>query len=524
MKLHVKIILTISTLIIAIIGLLYFVFSLSQNRSVEEQMGMSTLNFAHAIASMDIVEEGLYNKVDYRTIQEFISEIQEKTTYQYIIVMDMEGIQYSYPYDVGLGREYKNGGEDKVLLEGVSYVNADRNELISAIRGFAPVFYEGKQVGAVLVALLTDEVQSQMHENRLVLEVALFVGLFFGVFFASYLAYNIKKAIFGLEPKEIGILLSERELIFDTIEKAIVSVDCEGKLLLYNKAAEALLNIPEDSIGTNINEYNAYLGEVFRNTIEDGKNQYNQHLISDNKHIIINSCMMLDPDKQKIGLVASIEELTIAIEYAYELTGYQEIIDSLRAQNHEFLNKLHTIGGLIQLGNMEEALNYIDALSVRGKELQHILIKHIHSKKIAGLLLAKSQRFYENKVIFDLLHESRVYQIPNGMTEESVCSIIGNLLENSFEALKSFQEDQAPLCEIFIYSDQEKLEIIVHNNGPEILVDEDQLFKRGYSTKESGQNQVGQGLYLIKEIVNQFGGSITFENEEGVTWYVNVPK
>ncbi len=44
---------------------------------------------------------------------------------------------------------------------------------------------------------------------------------------------------------------------------------------------------------------------------------------------------------------------------AEELTGVRAFIEALRVQNHEYMNKLHTIAGLIQLGKTSEALAYV---------------------------------------------------------------------------------------------------------------------------------------------------------------------
>ena len=42
-----------------------------------------------------------------------------------------------------------------------------------------------------------------------------------------------------------------------------------------------------------------------------------------------------------------------------ELTGAKAMLDTLRAFNHEFLNKLHVILGYLQTGQTEEAINFI---------------------------------------------------------------------------------------------------------------------------------------------------------------------
>ncbi len=526
MKLHIKIMVIMSALIIGIITFLFVAFSQQLNNNMEDQMGISALDFAKAVASLEEVKSGLADHVAYSEVNRFIESIRVNTQYQYVIVMDMEGVQYSYPYESGVGKPYKNGGEKRVLSEGVPYVSADRNELISAIRGFSPVFYEGKQVGAVLVGLLTDEVQRETLTNRRHLEYALAIGLFVGVLIAVFLSMNIKKSIFGLEPYEIAMLISERELIFNSIDLCLLSVDKEGKILFFNQPTQNLLHLPDHAKGQSLDNYHKALTNLFLDVLIREQDQYNEQVIfSERQHLVVSCCLMYDPNKEIVGLVSTISPMNKAIELAYELTDYKDMVESLRAQNHEFLNKLHTLGGLIQLGNSEEALDYIDVLSVRSEGLTHILGEHIQNKKVAGLLLSKYNKYVEGKVEFELIHDSQMSSLPYGITEEGICSIIGNLLDNSYEAVKDMEPSQRPKIEVMIQSDEFQFEMYVNNNGP--IIEEENLvkiFEKGFSTKDSSVKKRGQGLYIVKQLVEQMDGEVTLENDEGVTWYVAIPK
>lgn len=525
MKLQIKIMLILSGLIVFIIGLLYYAFSYHINQSIETQMGASALDFAKTIASMEVVQNGLKKQVPYEDVNNYIESIRVETTYQYIIVMDMQGIQYSYPYVVGIGKPYKNGGEEKVLTKGEAYVSADRNVLVSAIRSFVPVYYEGEQVGAVLVGLLTDQVQKEIESNRRNLETSIVIGFLLSVFVAGLLTFNIKKSIFGLEPKEIAILLGERELVFNTIEKSLLSIDAKGKILIYNKAAANVLGLPEKVTGQNFSQYQPKLAELFMKNMEDETNRYNQQIIIDKLHIIINSCLMYGPNNEIVGLVANIELMTEAIELAFELTGYKEMVDTLRATNHEFMNKLHTIGGLIQLENYEDALDYIDILSVRSKEIQECLSENIGSKRISGLLLGKYNRFVEYNIHFKLDPKSKVQSLPLFVGEEIITTILGNLIDNAFDILLKQTNLQQGLCMIFVQADNNRVIIEVYNNGPMITEEQEpHLFEKGYTTKDNSDKNHGQGLFIVKHLVEQGDGTISFENENGVRWHVEFKK
>ena len=80
-----------------------------------------------------------------------------------------------------------------------------------------------------------------------------------------------------------------------------------------------------------------------------------------------------------IGVVSNIQDLTQVKLMAEELTGYQKMTNALRAQNHEFMNKLHTISGLIQLEAFEEAVDYISVVSDQRERLSGIINDRIEN-------------------------------------------------------------------------------------------------------------------------------------------------
>lgn len=533
MRLYLKFFLIYSLLIVFSMLILYYQLTRHSNRKVEEFIGQNAVEYAGSIALRDDVAKGLATGVSYDVINDKIEELRKTTRYQYIIVMDLEGIQYSYPYESGVGKPYKNGGEERVLTQGESYSNIDRNELISAIRGFAPIYYEGEQVGAVLVGLLTDQVQNEMEENRTSMELTLLGGLILGIIISYFLAKHIKMSMYNLEPGEIAYLLSERELVFNSIDRAILSVDRENRILVFNDKARELFHLDKVSTGENIGRYEGQLAKVFEETMEQGKNRINEEYIFDRKlHLIMNSCLMYNQKNELVGVVSSFEYFDEARKLAYEITDYQDMIDSLRAQKHEFMNKLHILGGLIQLGKTKEALGYVDMLTSHSKRMVELLQERSQCSKISAILLAKYHKFMEAKIDFRLSEDFEIKGIPTSVSEEDLCTVIGNLLENSYEAIleaKEVSEEFQGRIELEIQSDPKKFELILHNNGPQILVHkEEAVYERHFSTKEKTKNQVqrnkkrGQGLYLVKQILNGVNGDIHWRNEEGVTWYVEI--
>ncbi len=107
MNLQYKITLVLSLMLLVVFGAMALMIGEHFQDTLENQMGNNAMDMAVTIAQMDDVEQTLAYKLDYMPLHDKIEKIKSKTRFQYIIVMDMEGIQYSYPYTNGLGKSIK---------------------------------------------------------------------------------------------------------------------------------------------------------------------------------------------------------------------------------------------------------------------------------------------------------------------------------------------------------------------------------------------------------------------------------
>ncbi|MCJ7687792.1 MAG: PAS domain-containing protein [Clostridiaceae bacterium] len=344
LKLQYRLTIFISIIIFIVIGGIGIVSYYQVQNSVETQMGNNAMDLAVTIASIDKIEETLATSKDYKTVQDTIESFREKTRFQYIIVMDMEGMKYSYPYGRSLGKKYADGGEKPVLTKGESYVAKDKNVLFSALRAFVPIYYNGEQVGAVLVGLLTATVYAELGVHMLYLKISLVVGLLLGVGAAALLANSIKKSIFGLEPKEIALLLGQKDLILQNLKNGIIAIDKDGKVILFNKIAKEMLNLEDEDIGKYISDLNMKYSEEIMQVLKNEEAVYNQEIrMCYDKTLMCSHSLLKNPKDEIIGVVSSFQDLTEVKHMAEELTGSKNMTCALRAQNHEFMNKIHTI-------------------------------------------------------------------------------------------------------------------------------------------------------------------------------------
>ena len=206
---------------------------------------------------------------------------------------------------------------------------------------------------------------------------------------------------------------------------------------------------------------------------------------------------------------------------AEELTEVKSYINALRAQHHEHLNKLHVISGLIQLHRFKEAAHYITATMTRQQELFDFLRHNIGSPAISGLLLAKIKEAEENHIECTIDPES---SFPRILEEhlDSFVIIIGNLIQNALDALKTDKVDTKKISILLRYEPDQIL-ISINDTGPGIPKKyHDLIFSKGFTTKEESGKR-GYGLYLLKQHVSRMGGSIQIESSKGTRFIVTIP-
>ncbi len=519
LKLQYRLTIFMSIIIFIVIGSIGVVTYYQAQNSVETQMGNNAMDLAVTIASIDIIKETLATSKDYETVQKTIESFREKTRFKYIIVMDMKGIKYSYPYGNSLGKKYADGGEEQVITKGESYVSKDRNVLISAIRAFVPIYYKGEQVGAVLVGLLTDTVYAELSFHLFCLKIALVGGLLIGIIGAAILSNIIKKSIFGLEPKEIALLLGQRDLILQNLKNGILAIDKDGKVILFNKIAKEILKLEDEDIGKKVSNFNFNYTDEMMEVLRTHEGVYNQEIkIRQNRTLMCSHTLLKNHKEEIIGVVSSFQDLTEVKNMAEELTGIKKMTCALRAQNHEFMNKLHTISGLIQLEEYDEVIEYICHISKMRGEVSDILNKKIKNTYIAGILLAKYNKATEAKISLEIDTDSYIDKIPENITVDEICSVIGNLIENSIEELVKFENGR-----IFIRlnSTNDGLRIRIQDNGPGISENIiDSVFVRGFTTKVGNR---GFGLSIVKQIIDYGGGDINILQENGTIWDIFIP-
>lgn len=337
------------------------------------------------------------------------------------------------------------------------------------------------------------------------------------ILFSMILANSVKKLMFGMEPLEIATLLKERDTILHSVKEGIIAIDQECKITVANQAARSLFPPEEEFVGRDIRDLipDSQLPAV----METQQAKEDQHLFI-NDSVVLTNRVPLVIEGSVVGAIATFRPLTEVSRIAEELTGVKKLVNALRARTHEFLNKLHVISGLIQLEAYNEAHNYIMEVTSRERNFVSFIIDHIHPLAVAGLLMGKASEAEEKHINLAIDSQSSLYALPENFDEHAVVVVLGNLIENAFDAVIQKSADRE--VHILIKQEPSQIILVVSDLGPGIPSDlQAKIFEPGFTTKENG---MGYGLSNLQSRIQVAGGHIEItSSQRGTTFRMIIP-
>ncbi|MDW8545936.1 DcuS/MalK family sensor histidine kinase [Staphylococcus pseudoxylosus] len=466
-------------------------------------------------AQSNIVKRGLKDKNKEQQIQRYASEIKSATDVSFIVVMDMNSTRKSHPNPDLIGKKFQ-GGDESPALKGKEIITESKGTLGKSLRSFTPIYDNGEQIGLVAVGIPIETVNEAFASGLRDIFIGLIIGMFFGIIGAYLLARYIKKILHGLEPAIIAKRLEERNTMLQSVHEGIVAVDREGKINLVNKSAAQIFKragLTEYPIGMKINEYldSTQLHKV----VEIGQPEVDEEQNINGVKILVNR-VPLYVNNQIVGAISTFRDKTEISRLSEQLVGVKTYAETLRAQSHEFSNRLHVIMGMLQMENYEEVKQYIREV-VRYSAQENVNIAtQIKDAALAGFLIGKLSLAREKNIELTIHINEIVPEPHDSQLTHEIITVIGNLIDNSIDALAN---QKSKIIEVKLNYSQQNLKIDITDSGEGLTPHMQQkIFEKGYSTK--GDNR-GYGLYLINESVKKLKGSINVDKDsDGYTKFI----
>jgi two-component system, CitB family, sensor kinase len=397
-----------------------------------------------------------------------------------------------------------------VELRDISYLIAAAPILTNDPAPGAPV----SQLGIALVAQPSPSRLDSLVIAGPSLLTYLGAAMVLGVIGSLLLARWIKRQTFGMEPAEIAALAEQREAIFAGIAEGVIALDTRDQVTMINPVAVRLLSLPHDAVGLSLDDLQ--VGGRLRDVLTglDGAEQ--DAVVIRSGQVLVLNRMPVRHAGRELGSVTTLRDRTQLAELESEIGAFRGTTDLLRAQTHEFANQLHTISGLIQIGDYEEVVTYVSALTQGRAAIDLTVSRRVLDHSVAALLVAKSAVAAERKVTLRITDRTHLGPL-EPQSSFDVATVLGNLIQNGIDAAVSSPaaQDRAPWVQVEIRQPGSIVEIAVRDSGPGVdSTVATEVFEHGFTTKAAQDGERGIGLALTRLICRRRGGEVEIRNTD----------
>jgi two-component system CitB family sensor kinase len=465
-------------------------------------------------------------------LQQVAMRVKHQTGALFVVITNGQGIRYTHPNAALIGTpiDYHDPEprESEPFRTGIPWMGIQHGTLGLVAAGKAPLWTAGGQLaGEVSVGFAVTAINRQMSTALPSLVVYMLAFLAVGVLAALALSRRLKRQTFGLELSEIAALLQEREAMLHGIKEAVLGYDSAERVLLANDAARSLLALPPSFARKPLREMlpPGRLADVVTGAVTGS-----DLLVLHGDQVLVANRMPISRGNRQLGWVVTFQDRTESESLKRALAEATGVADTLRAQSHEFANRLHTLVGLVELGHYAEAVQFVTDVSAARGELADQLVEAIGEPKLAALILAKVSLADERDVALRVMPDSHVGQRITAIRE--VLTVVGNLIDNAIDAASSAASSAASPAgirsrevELTLVAAESDLLIRVRDSGPGVPHDmREQIFMDGVTTKSSVTGaRRGLGLALVRQIVAAMGGMVSVGNDGGAVFTAVLP-
>lgn len=502
------IIVTVST-VLSLGGTLFLTLHMEQ-----QSLDGNLLNSASVLSRVPLVADTLRGDYSTTHLAQFLDDATAHVSdIDLIVVGDIRGVQYYAPNHEAVGTVYSSIPLQRIFAGESAFTTNDSGPLGSDHSAYAPVLdADGSLLGFVIVGVYMRSVTQVLTLTVLrYVGIALFSVLVGGLL-ALQLSRNIKSSLQGYEPDAFAQRLHQREDILEALEEGILAIDQDSNIIFFNAAAARMLPLSDpDTLGRPL--HSVYPQSTLSRILRTGRPEYNVRLSSLKNMRVISDRLPIYEDGKLAGAVGIFRNRTEVTRLAEDLTGVRHMVDAMRAYTHEFMNKLHVIQGLLQIGEPEKAQQYIMDTTHTQQEVVHRIANQIKEPSVAALLVGKTSRAGELGIRLTLDRSSILAEDSPWLPPDAYVTVLGNLIENAIEGLNQTARGEKFIA-VSIRDEAQGLLLCVEDTGPGIPADlRKKIFYRGASSK--GETR-GTGLALVQEIVDAYHGDIRVESEVGV--------
>lgn len=464
-------------------------------------------------------------------LQSAAEGVRRRTDALFVVITDDTGLRLSHPRPEQLGRPVSTDPTE--ALAGREVTSQERGTLGHSARAKVPVHAPESDeavVGAVSVGISTADVLAALEEDITPVAATAVAALGLGAAASAAIARRLKRLTLGLEPEEIVALAQDQEAVLRGVDEGVIGVSPGHRITVVNAEAGRLLGLPEPSrlVGRPLAEAGLPASFPVLLAAATPASPAVEQVVG--KHVLILSARAVRPARPglpPLGWVVLVRDRTELQSLTRQLDAVGALSTALRAQRHEFANRLHTISGLLAIGDAEESRRYVSEVTETGPlSYPAERAELLRDPYLQAFLGAKSVEAAERGVSLRIGEETLVRG--RVVDPQDVTTVIGSLVDNAVRAAVQGAAEvrwvEVELLDDWV-GDEGTLHLVVADSGDGLPVaDPEPIFAQGWSTAVpaaaagSGKGAPfdplpdvhgqGFGLSLSRELARRRGGEV----------------
>lgn len=496
----------------------------SYNR-VFERAEDASLGIARSVASLpQVIEEvSIYaaqeklelEKLRNGPLQQLAESVRSGGQASFVVITEDRGLRLSHPNPAEIGQLVST---DPVALTGVENVAREHGTLGESVRAKVPIRAEnGTVIGEVSVGVATQSLTGALIASFGWIVLFAVLAALLATLAGRFTVRTLKRQTLGLEPAEIAQLVRDQQAVLYGVSEGVIGLSPDGTITVRNKAARQLLGLPHRTeLADIIGRHYESAGLDLRLVKAIKEHDRAPVRLEANSNAIVARVSDVVRDGVELGQVILLHDVSTVEALGTKLDAVQDMADALRAQRHEFANRMHAVLGLITLGKTDQAEEYLREVMDSGPVIAPVAgLELVQDAYLSAFLSAKGVRAHELGIELRVSAQSMLFeQVASASDAQDVTAVLGNLLDNAFTA--SLRGNSDPWVEVDLLSEGSTLHLAVADSGAGISTDED-IFSPGVSTGSSlGEGHgSGVGLPLIRRLARSRSGDVWIADAGG---------
>ncbi|GAB7006406.1 sensor histidine kinase [Nocardioides sp. AN3] len=462
------------------------------------------VDVAETVADSPTVQRAVTGPGATAVLQPYAEQVRKDTDTDFVVVMALDRTRYTHPNPANIGKPFV--GDLGGAPQGRVFTQEYAGTLGPSVRAVVPVF-DGHRVSALVsVGIAVRDIDQELRRDVAVILAAAGLVLVLGVVAAWLVSRRLKRATHGMGEREIARMYEYYSAVLHAVREGLLLLDGEGRVQLVNDEARRLLDLPEDVVGRHVGELGLAPGLV---SAALGRQAESDEIYLAGDRMLVVSTAPAHWHGREVGSVVTLRDHTELRSVTGELEMVRSLTESLRSQNHEAANRLHTVVSLIEMGRSEEAVDFATEELQVAQLLTDKVVGAVDDPVVAALLLGKTAEAAERGIELTVAGE-----VPDatGVPARDLVTVLGNLLDNAFDAVADASTKRVA---VHLGGDSTSLQVRVGDSGAGLDAEAAaRVLDRGWTTKAAPGAGRGLGLALVVQVARRHDGDVTIGRSE----------